>query len=90
MALTAFLLLVLAPLVLVECGKGDRPPNEDSTPPSTSILKPWMFLSSKTPYYQQQLGAREEMPKHCKLVQLTAHVPTSDCFLHHTVLQVTL
>lgn len=33
-------------------------------------LEPWMFLSSKTPYWPSQLGAREVMPGHCKLVHI--------------------
>ena len=37
---------------------------------SESILKPWMFLSSKTPYYSQQLGPREDMPPQCTLVHI--------------------
>ena len=37
---------------------------------SESILKPWMFLSSKTPYYSQQLGDRERMPPQCRLVHI--------------------
>ena len=44
--------------------------NGESSHDDTSMLRPWMFLSSKTPYYQQQLGERESMPSHCRLVHL--------------------
>lgn len=38
---------------------------------SSLQLKPWSFLSSKTPYWPQQLGGPlEDMPSHCRLVHV--------------------
>ena len=58
-------LLVFLLSVLVSGARHDGEKSED-----TSVLQPWMFLSSKTPYYQQQLGEREAMPSHCRLVHI--------------------
>ena len=41
-----------------------------NVPADDGELNPAFFLSSKTPYWNQQLGERESMPSHCRLIHV--------------------
>jgi hypothetical protein len=61
MALSPFTTLLLA-LTLFFIVRAEETPDDDLTPA--------LFLSSKTPYWPQQLGPREGLPDQCKLVHV--------------------